>query len=66
LKNSNLLDLLVNKTVVIAIEKGIIKSKSIIVDSTLLRCILDIVCDYQNEFSVLNKCIVYFMQCHNV
>lgn len=34
LKNSNLIDLLINKTVAIAIEKGIIKSKSIIVDST--------------------------------
>lgn len=34
LKDSNLLDLLINKTVEIAIEKGIIKSKSIIVDST--------------------------------
>ena len=34
LKNANLLDILVNKTVEIAIEKGIIKSKSIIVDST--------------------------------
>jgi transposase len=37
LKNTNLLDLLVNKTVEIAIEKGIIKSKSIIVDSTHTR-----------------------------
>ncbi|MBU3100621.1 transposase [Clostridium sp. DSM 17811] len=37
LKNANLLDLLVNKTVEIAIEKGIIKSKSIIVDSTHTR-----------------------------
>lgn len=34
LKDINLLDLLINKTVNIAIEKGIIKSKSIIVDST--------------------------------
>lgn len=34
LKDTNLLDLLINKTVEIAIEKGIIKSKSIIVDST--------------------------------
>lgn len=34
LKNSNLLDLLINKTVEIALEQGIIKSKSIIVDST--------------------------------
>jgi IS5 family transposase len=34
LKGTNLLDLLINKTVEIAIEKGIIKSKSIIVDST--------------------------------
>ena len=34
LKDTNLLDLLINKTVVIAIEKGIIKSKSIIVDAT--------------------------------
>lgn len=34
LKDINLLDLLINKTVIIAIEKGIIKSKSIIVDST--------------------------------
>lgn len=34
LKNLNLLDMLINKTVEIAIEKGIIKSKSIIVDAT--------------------------------
>lgn len=34
LKDSNLLDMLINKSVEIAIEKGIIKSKSIIVDST--------------------------------
>jgi IS5 family transposase len=34
LKDTNLLDLLINKTVEIAIEKKIIKSKSIIVDST--------------------------------
>ena len=34
LKDTNLLDMLINKTVVIAIEKGIIKSKSIIVDAT--------------------------------
>lgn len=34
LKDMNLLDLLISKTVGIAIEKGIIKSKSIIVDST--------------------------------
>ncbi|MFZ5945804.1 MAG: IS1182 family transposase [Bacillota bacterium] len=34
LKDINLLDILINKTVTIAIEKGIIKSKSIIVDST--------------------------------
>lgn len=34
LKDMNLLDLLVNKTVEIAIEKEIIKSKSIIVDAT--------------------------------
>jgi transposase len=34
LKDINLLDMLINKTVAIAIEKGIIKSKSIIVDST--------------------------------
>ena len=34
LQDTNLLDLLINKTVLIAIEKGIIKSKSIIVDST--------------------------------
>jgi transposase len=34
LKDVNLLDLLINKTVEIAIEKGIIKSKSIIVDAT--------------------------------
>ena len=34
LKDINLLDMLINKTVEIAIEKGIIKSKSIIVDST--------------------------------
>ena len=34
LKDVNLLDMLINKTVEIAIEKGIIKSKSIIVDAT--------------------------------
>ena len=34
LKDVNVLDMLINKTVVIAIDKGIIKSKSIIVDST--------------------------------
>lgn len=34
LKDINFLDLLINKTVEIAIEKGIIKSKSIIVDAT--------------------------------
>ena len=34
LKDMNLLDMLINKTVVIALEKGIIKSKSIIVDAT--------------------------------
>lgn len=34
LKDMNLLDLLINKTVEIAIEKGIIQSKSIIVDAT--------------------------------
>ena len=34
LKDCNLLDLLINKTVSIALEKGIIKSKSIIVDAT--------------------------------
>jgi len=34
LKDINLLDMLINKTVGIAIEKGIIKSKSIIVDAT--------------------------------
>lgn len=34
LKDVNLLDLLINKTVEIAIEKEIIKSKSIIVDAT--------------------------------
>ena len=34
LKDVNLLDMLINKTVTIALEKGIIKSKSIIVDAT--------------------------------
>lgn len=34
LKDMNLLDMLINKTVAIAIEKGVIKSKSIIVDAT--------------------------------
>ena len=34
LKDMNLLDMLINKTVGIAIDKGIIKSKSIIVDAT--------------------------------
>ena len=34
LKDTDLLNLLINKTVVIAVEKGIIRSKSIIVDAT--------------------------------
>lgn len=34
LKDVNLLDMLINKTVEIAMEKGIIKSKSIVVDAT--------------------------------
>lgn len=34
LKDMNLLDMLINKTMSIALEKGIIKSKSIIVDAT--------------------------------
>ena len=34
LKDMNLLDMLINKTVLIAVEKGIIKSSSIIVDAT--------------------------------
>ena len=34
LRDTNLLDMLINKTVSIAVEKGIIKSKSIIVDAT--------------------------------
>jgi predicted DNA-binding transcriptional regulator len=34
LKDINLLDILINRTVAIALEKGIIKSKSIIVDAT--------------------------------
>ena len=34
LKDTDLLNLLINKTVIIAIEKGIIRSKSIIVDAT--------------------------------
>ena len=33
-KDINILDMLINKTVEIALEKGIIKSKSIIVDAT--------------------------------
>jgi IS5 family transposase len=37
LKDLNLLDMLINKTVEIAIEKGIIKSKAIIVDATHTR-----------------------------
>ncbi len=37
LKDSNLLDLLIGKTVSLALEKGIIKSSSIIVDSTHTR-----------------------------
>ena len=38
LKNSNLLDLLINKTVELALEKEIIKGKAIIVDSTHTKC----------------------------
>ena len=34
LKDTDLLNLLINKTVTIAVEKGIIRSKSIIVDAT--------------------------------
>ena len=34
LKDTDLLNLLINKTVIIAIEKDIIRSKSIIVDAT--------------------------------
>ncbi|OEK08040.1 hypothetical protein A8C32_16430 [Flavivirga aquatica] len=34
LKDTNLLDMLINRTVSIAIEQGIIKSRSIIVDAT--------------------------------
>ena len=34
LRDTNLLDMLINKTVSIAVEKRIIKSKSIIVDAT--------------------------------
>lgn len=34
LKDINLLDMLINKTVTIALDKGIIKSRSIIVDAT--------------------------------
>ncbi|MBC2467735.1 transposase, partial [Clostridium saccharobutylicum] len=34
LKDLNLLDMLINKTVTVALEKGIIKSKSVIVDAT--------------------------------
>ena len=34
LKDTDLLNLLINKTVTIALEKGIIRSKSIIVDAT--------------------------------
>lgn len=34
LKDMNLLDMLINKTVMIAVEKGIIKSRSIILDAT--------------------------------
>ena len=37
LKDMNLLDMLITKTVRIALEKGIIKSKSIIVDATHTR-----------------------------
>lgn len=37
LKDLNLLDMLINKTVSIALEKGIIKSKTIIVDATHTR-----------------------------
>ena len=37
LKDVNLLDMMINKTVRIALEKGIIKSKSIIVDATHTR-----------------------------
>jgi transposase len=38
LKDTNLLDLLINKTVSIAVEKGIIRSGSIIVDATHTLC----------------------------
>lgn len=47
LKDTYLLNLLINKTVTIAVEKGIIRSKSIIVDAThtLSRCNLFLVID---------------------
>ena len=37
LKDMNLLDMLIAKTVQLALEKGIIKSKSIIVDLSLIH-----------------------------
>jgi len=55
LKDSNLLDLLISKTVTIAIEKGIIKSKSIIVDATHTKSrfnqksAIEILRDYSKE-----------------
>jgi len=61
LKDTDLLNLLINKTVTIAIEKGIIRSKSIIVDAThtLSRSNPFLAIDVLRERSKLLRKIVY-------
>ncbi len=63
LKDTDLLNLLINKTVTIVIEKGIIRSKSIIVDAThtLLRSNPFLAIDVLRErFKLLRKTIYTF------
>ena len=62
LKDTDLLNLLINKTVTIAIEKGIIRSKSIIVDAThtLSRSNPFLAIDVLRERSKFLRKTVYF------
>ena len=61
LKDTDLLNLLINKTVTIAIEKGIIRSKSIIVDAThtLSRSNPFLAIDVLRERSKLRRKTIY-------
>ena len=61
LKDTDLLNLLINKTVTIAVEKGIIRSKSIIVDAThtLSRSNPFLAIDILRERSKLLRKVVY-------